>query len=288
MAEHRIVTTKKSKKTTRNKEQTSDSRDILLELNAKLPKEAQQLEEHMARIRAKMELIKFKQDLATHASDLEAAETKRLTAIAERYQLSVLEETCDLAMRTERMSVAALEIESARMLAQAEHSLVYSFYGRVGAEEVAAAVQTLDMWSRTYPGKTIEVQLTSPGGSVGDGLALHDFLRALSARGHNVVVSVYGFAASMGAVILQAGDERVIGANSFIMIHEVSGGVGGSVASMADNLVIYNMIQDSIIKILCNKTKLTAKEVRSMWHKKDVWLDSVKALKIGLVDSIAR
>lgn len=288
MTERRIVTKKTSKETTRNKKQTSDTKDILLDLNSKLPKEAQKLEEHMARIRAKMELINFKQDLATHASDLEEAETKRLTAIAERYQLGMLEETCDIELRKERMSVAALEIETARMLAQAEHSLVYSFYGRVGPEEVAAAVQTLDMWSRTYPGKTIEVQLTSPGGTVGDGLALHDFLRALSARGHNIVVSVYGFAASMGAVILQAGDERIIGANSFVMIHEVSGGVGGSVASMSDNLVIYNMIQNSIIKILCNKTKLTAKEVRSMWHKKDVWLDSSKALKIGLVDSIAQ
>lgn len=287
MAERKIVIIKTPKKSTYNKKQTSDTRNILLDLNAKLPKETQKLEEHMARIRAKMELINFKQELATHASDLEEAETKRLTAISERYQLAVTEETCDITMRTERMNLAALELEAAQMLAQAEHSLVYSFYGGVGSAEVAAAVQTLDMWSRTYPGKTIEVQLTSPGGTVGDGLALHDFLRALSARGHTIVVSVYGFAASMGAVILQAGDKRVIGANSFVMIHEVSGGVGGSVASMADNLVIYNMIQNSIIKILCTKTKLTAKEVRSMWHKKDVWLDSARALKIGLVDSIA-
>jgi len=63
---------------------------------------------------------------------------------------------------------------------------------------------------------TINIFINSPGGSVSDGFAIYDSIRACKnfVRGY-----VYGSADSMASVILQACDERIISENSRVMIH---------------------------------------------------------------------
>ncbi len=120
--------------------------------------------------------------------------------------------------------------------AEAARSLVYTFYAGVDEDSVRQAIHTLSAWSRRDPSAPMTIVLNSPGGRVLDGLALFDFLRRLRLAGHFLRVEVFGRAASMGGVLLQAGDERVLGANAFILIHEVHGGMEGTSSQISDQV----------------------------------------------------
>jgi ATP-dependent Clp endopeptidase proteolytic subunit ClpP len=68
----------------------------------------------------------------------------------------------------------------------------------------------------------ITVYINSAGGNVTDGLALHDSIRLLVAKGIEITIVVQGMAYSMGSVVLQAASpgRRVAFPHSWIMIHE--------------------------------------------------------------------
>ena len=70
--------------------------------------------------------------------------------------------------------------------------------------------------------ETVEIEINSPGGSVLEGTRIYNALRKMSARGVEVTTVVNGLAASMGSVILMAGDKRRMTKGSRIMIHEAS------------------------------------------------------------------
>lgn len=62
----------------------------------------------------------------------------------------------------------------------------------------------------------ITIILNNPGGDPNHGLAIYDAIRAC--RSH-VTIKVFGYAMSMGSIILQAADERIMSENASQMIH---------------------------------------------------------------------
>src|SRR3546814_895283 len=76
------------------------------------------------------------------------------------------------------------------------------------------------------PKKDIYMYTNSPGGSVTAGMAIHDTMQYIRPRVGTVCI---GFAASMGAFLLTAGEPgmRVALNNARIMIHQPSGGAQG-------------------------------------------------------------
>jgi ATP-dependent Clp protease protease subunit len=261
------------------------TKDISLPLPP-VPNHPSKVPDWIELFRAHVEAKRLNAELAKIGSDLECAETARVKAIAERTNLDGAVRRAEIETMRSAIELDQLVRSEQNSAAQADRAMVYAFYKDVNDDSVAEAVKTLDEWSRRNPGSAIEVQLTSPGGYVLDGLALFDFLRSLSARGHKIIVTVLGFAASMGAVLLQAGDERRIGANSFVMIHEVGSGAYGKVAELEDQLKFTRRLQERLVKLLCSRSSLTSAEVHEMWKKKDVWLDAREAKKLGLVDKI--
>lgn len=253
-----------------------------------MPKNPEDLKIWLERLRAQVEAAKYDTDMERILVDAEKIETDRLAALAERHKIASIEEKNRLEMERLRMELTALKHEQKLKDALASNALVYSFYSRVDGDKVSEAMKTMDEWSRVHPGKDIEVQLTSAGGSVLDGLALYDFLRILSARGHKVSVTAYGMCASMGSILLQAGDERKLGENSYVMLHELSFGSWGTPSAVSDDLDFAKILEGRLVDILCARSKLTPKTLAKMWHKKDIWLDSGKSLKLGLIDSIVK
>src|SRR3954466_12773342 len=127
-----------------------------------------------------------------------------------------------LQLETERTSLE-LEIMRRREIENAAdpgRSRVYTFYSAVDADSVRECMAELGQWSRRDPKAPITIVFNSPGGSVLDGPPLYDYIGQLKAAGHLVTTVALGRAASMGAVLLQAGDHRVIGENAFMLIHE--------------------------------------------------------------------
>jgi ATP-dependent protease ClpP protease subunit len=97
-----------------------------------------------------------------------------------------------------------------------------------------------------------------------------------------------GYAASMGGILLQAGDVRVCGPESYILIHEISSGAVGKIGDLEDEVEFVKMIQKRVNDIFVARSggKVTATKLRNMYRRKDFWLDSTKALALGIVDEI--
>jgi ATP-dependent Clp protease, protease subunit len=259
-----------------------------------LPTSPDQLAEFMDAYRVRLELVQAAVgvDQLQLERDRYALERERLGL--EMAKLRMENETLEAArrkgevdLRRAELELAAAERDSCRAMATPEQTLVYCFFNDVSEVTVRDAVGTLDQWSRMHPGAPMEIQLASPGGSVLDGLALFDFILSLRRRGHHVTTTALGYAASMASIILQAGDRRVAGVSSFVMIHEVAYGWRGKVSEHEDEVAFTRRLQERLIAILCERSELTPAKVRAMWRKKDVWLDAQESLRIGLVDEVA-
>lgn len=163
---------------------------------------------------------------------------------------------------------------------------VYTFYSSVDAETVQQCMAELGTWSRRGPGSEITVIFNSPGGSVLDGLALFDYLQQLRSVGHSVKTMALGRAASMGAVLLQAGSHRVIGRNAFLLIHEVSHQSVGKVSEMEDSVGFTKRLQQRLLAILSERSNLTEREIQRKWARKEWWVDAEEAVALGLADEL--
>jgi ATP-dependent Clp endopeptidase proteolytic subunit ClpP len=162
----------------------------------------------------------------------------------------------------------------------------YSFVQPVTWDTAKDAIADLNKLSRLNPGKAITVTVNSPGGSVIAGLALYDHIRDLSARGHHMTVKVRGMAASMGGILLQAGDTRVVGPEAMVLIHEVASGAAGKVSEMEEQLQFSKQLWVKLANILAKRSKMTSEQVMEKAHKLDWWLDAEEAVRLGFADKI--
>ena len=89
-------------------------------------------------------------------------------------------------------------------------------------------IKSLMILDREAPGTPITLYINSPGGSVTDGLGLYDTIRILKSPVNTVCL---GLAASMGAVLFLAGEERLMLPHAKVMIHDASYG-GGDFAGL--------------------------------------------------------
>lgn len=171
-------------------------------------------------------------------------------------------------------------------LAKDQHHHVYLFDESVGASSVKKCITTLSEWDRLDPTCDIEIVFDSPGGSVIDGMHLWDFLSMIKSRGHKLTTVALGMAASMAGILLQAGDVRVLGRESYLLIHEVSFGAGGKIGEVEDEVAFVKKIQGRVLDIFAARSHLSRTKIASNWRRRDWWLDSSEAIKCGFVDEL--
>jgi ATP-dependent protease ClpP protease subunit len=120
---------------------------------------------------------------------------------------------------------------------------------------------------------------------------LFDALTSYSKRGggtHEITMIVRGYAASMAAILLQSVDVRVIGPESYLLVHEISAGAIGKIGEMKDDMKWYERVCERIATIFVQRSggKVTKAKFKANWTRKDWWLDSDEALRLGFVDKI--
>ena len=137
--------------------------------------------------------------------------------------------------------------------------------------------------------RPITVYLNTAGGNVTDGLAIHDAIREVAARGIQVTIVVQGMAYSMGSVVLQAASDgrRLAFPHSWIMIHEPAKWAGWqSTTAAAQHLERLRQMQDQIYQILASRAHRPLKQIIKDTKRTDFYLDARRALAYGLIDAI--
>lgn len=186
----------------------------------------------------------------------------------------------------EEVSARAVLENEKRRLARDDYAHVYVFGEAVGSASVETCIKSLSEWSRTEPGCDIEIIFNSPGGSVTAGMHLFDFIQALKQKGHKVTTVALGMAASMAGILLQAGTTRVMGKEAYLLIHEVSAGAIGKIGEIKDEVELLDMMTERVARIFAERSTLTAQQVKNRMKRKDWWLTSDSAKKLGLVDEV--
>ena len=156
----------------------------------------------------------------------------------------------------------------------------------VSGRNVDAWLEVLNHWERRDPGEPIEITINSPGGSVLDGLALYDAILRLRRKGHHVTTRGTGLIASMATILMQAGDDRILDANSWFMTHEVSAGAVGTTSDMEDQLAFVKRLNDRLHGILAERSTLSKKQILTRTKKKDDWLSAEEAVGLGFADKV--
>ncbi len=137
------------------------------------------------------------------------------------------------------------------------------------------------------PDKEIYFYINSPGGSITDGMAIVDTMNYIKCP-----VSTYcvGLAASMGAVLLSAGEKgkRFAMPNSEILIHQplIGGnGISGQATEVkihADHLV---KTREKLNKFLSERTGKPLEQIERDTER-DNYMTAQEALEYGLIDGI--
>lgn len=164
----------------------------------------------------------------------------------------------------------------------------YEFTEEVSGETVGNILYSLRSHERAYPRTPITIELCTPGGSIIDGLRLFDELCRLRRKGHHVTIRVRGEAASMGATILQAADQRECGPNAFIMIHRVAFGAFGKTYEVEDEAeFVKTKLEYRLLRIFAERCGGDPRRFSDLFAKrKDAWYTAEEALDFGLIDEI--
>lgn len=154
----------------------------------------------------------------------------------------------------------------------------------VDAESCAVVIRGLLHLQRQNPTAPITLYINSPGSEVQSGLALYDVMQAVSCPIRTVCL---GMAASMGALLFIAGDEREILPHSRVMIHDplIGAGAGGSALSVkarADDLM---RIRDITAGVIARHSGMSIERVFELTAS-DTYFEAEEAVEAGLADRV--
>ncbi|MDG4779005.1 ATP-dependent Clp protease proteolytic subunit [Micromonospora sp. WMMD961] len=130
----------------------------------------------------------------------------------------------------------------------------------------------------------IYLYINSPGGSVSAGMAVYDTMRYVR---NDVATLALGFAGSMGQFLLCAGaaGKRYALPHSRIMMHQPSGGMGGTASDItiqAENML---HVKRTMQELIAQHSGRTLDEIQRDWDR-DRWFTAEQAREYGLVDHV--
>ncbi|MCD6152335.1 MAG: ATP-dependent Clp endopeptidase proteolytic subunit ClpP [Syntrophobacterales bacterium] len=134
------------------------------------------------------------------------------------------------------------------------------------------------------PDKEIYFYLNTPGGIVSAGLAIYDTMRYIKPH---VCTVCMGQAASMGAIILAAGEKgkRYSLPHSRVLIHQPLGGFQGQATDIGIQAKEILRLKQELNNILKNLTGQPLKKIESDTDR-DFYMTGEQAKQYGIVDEV--
>ena len=154
------------------------------------------------------------------------------------------------------------------------------------AERVIKGLHLLDLSAPTGD-KPITIIMNNLGGDWYHGMAIYDAIKACK---NHVTVKVFGYVMSMGSIIIQAADKRIMSPNSRMMIHYGTQGYHGHTKDFIRWAKEVEKVDEEMESIYMEKIKernpsFTLHKLKEMC-KFDTFLNSKEALGVGLIDEI--
>ena len=132
--------------------------------------------------------------------------------------------------------------------------------------------------------KDISIYLNTPGGSVYAGLGIYDTMQFVKSR---VATICTGMAASMGAVLLVAGEKGMRAAlpHSRVMIHQPMGGIQGQASDIEITAKEILKLKDELYQIISDHSGQSMDKIRQDADR-DYWMTAAEAMEYGMIDKV--
>jgi ATP-dependent Clp protease, protease subunit len=134
------------------------------------------------------------------------------------------------------------------------------------------------------PTQDVRFYINSPGGSVYAGMAIYDTMQLIEP---DVATYAMGMAASMGQFLLSAGTpgKRYALPHAHILMHQPSGGLGGTAADIAIQAEQLVGLKRVILEIIAEQTGQPVERIIADADR-DRWFTAEEAREYGLVDHV--
>jgi ATP-dependent Clp protease, protease subunit len=149
--------------------------------------------------------------------------------------------------------------------------------GPVMDENSNRIAKQLQVLAAEDPERDISLYINSPGGSISAGMVIYDTIQLIP----NAVATVaMGLAASMGQFLLCAGaaGKRYATPNTRVMMHQPSGGLGGTASQML-------FIKKRMAVLIAEHTGQTLEQIEKD-SDRDRWFDAEAAREYGIIDHV--
>ena len=156
--------------------------------------------------------------------------------------------------------------------------------GEVRDENSNRIAKQLQVLAAEDPEKDISLYINSPGGSISAGMVIYDTMQLIP---NDVVTVAMGLAASMGQFLLCAGTagKRYATPNTRVMMHQPSGGLGGTASDIKIQAEQMLFIKRRMAKLIAEHTGQSVETIEAD-SDRDRWFDADEAKVYGLIDHV--
>jgi ATP-dependent Clp protease protease subunit len=203
-----------------------------------------------------------------------------------------LPETSGLVLPTTAMTPAVMQLSPTGQMGLEDN--VYNrllreriiFLGTEVKDENANAICAQLLLLAAEDSKDIHLYINSPGGSVSAGMAIYDTMQYVKP---DVVTVAMGLAASMGQFLLAAGakGKRYATPHARIMMHQPSGGMGGSASDIRIQAEQMLHTKRQMAQLIARHTGRTVAEIEND-SDRDRWFTAEEAMEYGFVDHVVQ
>ena len=197
----------------------------------------------------------------------------------DRYAATAMASVNPTIIEERKLNAVAMDVFSRLMMDR------IIFLGQPIDDDVANIVQAQLLYLASVDAKAdISIYLNTPGGVVSAGLGIYDTLQLIAPQ---IATICTGMAASMGAVLLCAGEKGKRSAlpHSRVMIHQPLGGARGQASDILIEAQEIEKTRNELYNIIASHSDQPFDKVFKDADR-DYWMTSEEALKYGMIDSI--
>ncbi len=209
---------------------------------------------------------------AVHHRGISSTSLNRYASVAQGYiSPTIIEER--------QLNVATMDVFSRLMMDR------IIFLGVPIDDYVANIIQAQLLFLESVDSKRdIQIYLNTPGGSVYAGLGIYDTMQYIAP---DVATICTGMAASMGAVLLCAGEKgkRTALRHSRILIHQPMGGAEGQASDIEITTREILKLKKELYDIIASHSGQTFKKIEKD-SDRDYWMTAEEAKAYGMIDEL--